>query len=87
MTLGVPSEYIEKVIKLVNDHWFKPNLKSFKVKEAEILAGQLAHITNIAPWINHLMPHVYTLIAVSLRTNCVYLSCTSKQFKEQIKRA
>jgi hypothetical protein len=87
MTIGVPPEYIQKVLRLMDDHWIKPKRKAFMVKEAETLAGQLAHIANSAPWLKHLMSHLYTSLAASLKGNKSFLVAKSKHFREQIKLA
>jgi hypothetical protein len=85
MTVMAPPEYIQKVVKLIEDKWLRR--KSFEVLAAETLVGQLAHIGNSALWLKHLLSHLYTSIAVALKTNKSYLICTNKQFRLQIKRA
>ena len=86
MTVGVPPEYIEKVLNLMENTWFKPKRMTFAVKEAETLAGQLAHIANSTPWLSHIMPHLYMSIADGLKGNQVWIVATNKQFCEQIKK-
>ena len=82
MTVGVPPEYIEKVLNLMENTWFKPKRMTFAVKEAETLAGQLAHIANSTPWLRRIIPHLYTFIAASLKGNRVWMVATNKQFRE-----
>jgi hypothetical protein len=86
MTVETPPEYVEKVVKLLSSTWNHKRC-SFKLKEAETLAGQLAHISNTAPWLKHLMPHVYTSIMAGIKTNKVQLINTNKHFREQMKIA
>ena len=89
MTTSIPPEYVSKVLDVINSTWHggQPTRKSFQVKEAETLAGQLTHIANIAKWLKHLMSHVYSSLAASLKSNKAYLVCTNKHFREQIKRS
>ncbi|KAL7530560.1 hypothetical protein ACHAXR_003564 [Thalassiosira sp. AJA248-18] len=86
MTIGVPPEYILKVANLMTTTWGKQR-RSFIVKEAEMLVGQLAHISNCAPWLKHLLSHIYTSIAFALGNNTSFLICTNKSFREQMKIA
>ncbi|KAL7523311.1 hypothetical protein ACHAXR_000887, partial [Thalassiosira sp. AJA248-18] len=86
MTIGVPSEYILKVANLMTTTWGKQR-RSFIVKEAEMLVGQLAHISNCAPWLKHILSHIYTSIAFALGNNTSFLICTNKSFREQMKIA
>lgn len=86
MTLEVPPEYIARVNKLLLDTWHKGR-KSFTVKEAETLTGVLAHIANTAPWLRHLLGHLYTSIAAALGNNTSYLINTNKHFREELKKA
>ena len=86
MTIMPPPEYVHKVVKLMENKWNKGRL-SFEIKEAETLAGQLAHIANTALWLKHLMAHLYTSIAAALKTNKSYLISTNKHFTAQIKLA
>ena len=89
MTVETPPEFIAKVVKLLNTTWRggTNGRKSFKLKEAEILAGLLIHVSNTALWLKHLMSHVFTSIAAALKGNTSYLICTNKHFREQIKLA
>ena len=86
MTIETPSEFIRNVSKLMTTTWGK-HRKSFTIKEAETLTGLLGHISNTAPWLKHLMSHLYTSISAALGSNTSYLICTNKSFREQIKIA
>ena len=89
MTVETPPEFVTKVVKLLETTWrggSKPR-KSFTVKEAENLAGVLAHISNTAPWLKHLMPQLYTSLASAIGTNTSWLICTNKHFRTQMKIA
>ncbi len=89
MTIETPSEFIAKVVKLLETTWRggKNGRKSFLIKEAENLAGLLGHISNTAPWLKHLMSQVYTSILYALKNNTSYLIGTNKHFREQLKIA
>ena len=86
MTIQAPQEYIDKVVKLMDDKW-NQHRRAFEVKEAEMLAGQLTHIANTTLWLKHLLAHVYTSITAGLSTNKSILVCTSKSFRDQLKIA
>ncbi len=85
MTIETPSDFIRNVSKLMTTTWGK-HRKSFTIKEAETLTGLLGHISNTAPWLKHLMSHLYTSISAALGSNTSYLICTNKSFREQIKK-
>ena len=86
MTIETPQEFVAKVAKLLSTTWGS-HRKSFTVKEAEAPTGLLAFIANTAPWLRHLMSHLYTSVAYALGSNTSYLICTNKSFREQIKIA
>ena len=86
MTIQTPCEFIDKVAKLIKSTW-NPRRLSFAVKEIETLTGQLGHIANSAPWLKHLLSHLYTSIAFALKSNQSYLICTNKHFRDQLKTA
>lgn len=89
MTVETPPEFIAKVVKLLENTWHAGNRtrQAFEVKEAENLAGLLAHISSTAPWLKHMMSHVYTSLAASLKSNQSYLVNTNKHFRNQLKVA
>ena len=86
MTVEVPPEYIKKIVKLIDDHWYQGH-RTFEVNEAEKLAGQLTHIANTAPWLRHMLLHVYISISAGLKSNEKKLRSTSKLFRDQLKIA
>ena len=86
MTIQTPQEYIDKVVKLMDDKWNQER-RTFKVKEAKMLAGQLTHIANTSLWLKHIPAHVYTSITAGLSTNKIILVHTSKSFRDQLKIA
>jgi hypothetical protein len=89
MTVETPPEFIAKVVKLLKNTWHAGSRtrQAFEVKEAENLAGLLAHISNTAPWLKHMMSHIYTSMAASLKSNQSYLVNTNKHFRNQLKVA
>ena len=86
MIIQALQEYIDKVVKLMDDKW-NSNRRTFEVKEAEMLAGQFTHIANTLPWLKHLLLHVYTSTTAGLGTNKSILVCTSKSFRYQLEIA
>lgn len=91
MRAGATPEFISKVVVLLNTTWrdgsHEERRKSFTLKEAETLAGQLNHISNSCMWLKHLMSHVYTSMAAAMKQNLAFLTCTNKHFRAQIKQA
>ena len=81
MTIETPEEFRAKVEKLVLDTWHL-GCQGFFIKETETLTGQLEHSRNSAPWLKHLMSHIYTLTAYTLKSNRSYLICTNKHLRE-----
>ena len=86
LTVQIPQKYIDKVVKLMKDKWGR-HWRTFEIKEAEMLAGQLTHITNTSLWLKHLRAHMYMSITAGLSTNKGILICTNKGFREQLKIA
>lgn len=83
MTVGISPDYLEKVNKLLNTTW--KNRKSFKVKEAEMLVGQLVHISGLALWLKHIMGHLITSLAAAIGSNKHTLVSTCKKFRDLMK--
>jgi hypothetical protein len=86
MTIETPPDFISKVVTMLHTTW-GPHRKSFTVREAEVLAGQLNHISNTAPWLKHIMAHLYKSIAAALGSNKASLVSTNRHFREQIQLA
>jgi hypothetical protein len=54
LTVGIPSNYVNKVLLLLNNTWHWGR-KQFTVSEVQKLTGKLGHLTQGATWIFHLL--------------------------------
>jgi hypothetical protein len=79
MTVGTPPEFISATIALLSSTW-STHRRTFKVREAEELAGKLNHIAFKAPWLKYLLSNIYASLAAALRLNNSHLMRTSKTF-------
>ena len=68
------------MILILNETWH-PGRKQFTAQEAQALTGKLAHLAQAAPWVFHLLTHMYASIAHALRSNKALLANTSEQFR------
>jgi hypothetical protein len=68
LTAGIPSNYVNKVILLLNNTWHY-GCKKFTVSKAQKLTGKLGHLTQGATWIFHLLSHLYVSIVYALSEN------------------
>ena len=84
MDVGTPQEFQHDIIKLLESKWATWR-KSYTILEAEQLAGKLGHLAETAPWLRHLMSHLYTSIASGLNHNKTYLINSNTQFREWLK--
>ena len=80
MTVEIPSGYRSEVLTLLNSTWHV-HRRTFSVEEAQILTGKLARLAEGAPWVFHLMSHMYTTIAKALAFNKAFLAQTSAEFR------
>lgn len=83
MMVSIPRHYIDEVLVILNETWH-PGRKQFTAHEAQILTGKLAHLAQAAPWVFHLLTHMYASIAHALKNNKVILSENSDKFKALI---
>jgi hypothetical protein len=84
LTVGMPPEFISATIALLGSTW-GAHCRTFKVHEAEELAGKLNHMAFGAPWLKYLLGNIYASLAVALRLNNSYLVCTSKAFRSALR--
>jgi hypothetical protein len=84
MTVGTPAEFISATIALLGSTW-GAHRRTFKVREAEELAGRLNHIAFGAPWLKYLLGTIYASLAAALRLNNSHLVCTSKSFRTALR--
>jgi hypothetical protein len=86
LTVIITPEYIAEVLKILTTTWHESR-KSFAINEIEQLAGKLGRLGEGVSWIFHLMSQMYTSIASALRSNKLFLTNTSAQFRALIKRS
>ena len=89
LTVDTPADFLDPLREKLSSAW-GPHRRSFTALEAETLAGQLGHASFTAPWLKHIMPHVYQSLASALRVNRANLISTSQSFRfalKQIKQA
>jgi hypothetical protein len=72
LSVDTPADFLNPLCKKLSTMW-GPHCESFTVLEAKTLAGQLVHVSFAAPWLKHIMPHIYQLLASVLRLNCSHL--------------
>ena len=79
LTIAIPSSYVNDVCNIINSTWHK-NRRTFIVSKAQKLTGKLGHLTEGAPWVHHLMTHLYVSIAHSLAMNKRLLTESLQEF-------
>jgi hypothetical protein len=65
LTVAIPSSCVNDVHKIINATWHT-NRRTFVVSEAQQLTGKLGHLAEDAPWVHHLLTHLYASIAYAL---------------------
>ena len=68
LTVAIPIKYLTEVCALLDSTWH-PNRCRFKVSEAQKLTGKLARLAEGANWVFHLLSHLYSSIAYTLKEN------------------
>ena len=68
LIVAIPNSYVSDVHDLINTTWHK-NGRTFIVSEAQQLTGKLGHLAEGAPWVHHLLTHLYSSIVYSLAEN------------------
>jgi hypothetical protein len=81
LTVGIPSNYVNKVLLILNITWHCGQ-KQFTVSKAQKLTGRLAHLAQGMTWIFHLLSHLYASIAYALSENKQLLLKSSREFKD-----
>jgi hypothetical protein len=79
ITVAIPSSYVNEVWAIIDATWHKKR-RTFIVSEAQTLTGKLGHLAEGAPWVHHLMTHLYTSIAYALAENKRLLTESSQEF-------
>ncbi len=85
LTIDTPEDFLTPLRHHLRTTW-GPHRKSFSVHEAETLAGQLGHVSFAAPWLRHLMPHVYQSLSAALGLNRSHLVSSSASFRFALKQ-
>ena len=84
LTVSIPEPYVCKLHDLIDTSWHK-NCRSFTVQEAQQLVGNLGHLAKGAPWVFHLLTHLYASITYALAKNKRLLLESSREFRKIIK--
>ena len=83
LTVGIPQAYMDEVRGIIDTHWHHSR-KSFTVHEIELLAGNLGRLGKGAPWLYHMMNHIYSSVAKALRQHGQFLHSTSHEFRRLV---
>jgi hypothetical protein len=81
LTVGIPSNYLNEVLSLLNNTWHCGR-KQFTISKAQTLRGKLGHLAQGATWIFHLLSHLYASIAYALSKNKRLLLESSREFQD-----
>jgi hypothetical protein len=73
-------EYLEEIRQLLDNEW-PIGFNSFGLQKIVTLAGKLARLGEGAPWVYHLMTHIYASIAHALRMNEKFLLSEDAPYK------
>ena len=65
LTVGLTREYLSNVLGIIETSW--TGRSTFTLEAILKLAGKLARLGEGAPWVYHLMTHIYSSIAYALR--------------------
>ena len=84
LTVAIPSSYVDNVCAIIHETQHK-NCCTFIMSEAQQLTGKLGHLAEGAPWVHHLMTHLYASIAYSLAENKHLLTELSQDFCDVVK--
>ena len=85
LTVGMTREYLDEILEILNTDW-PENVETFLLKSIVTLAGKLARLAEVAPWVFHLMPHIYSSIAYALRIHETFLLGECSTFKALINK-
>ena len=82
LTIGITHEYLDQVLAILETEW-PIGFVDFTLKSIVTLTGKLARLGEAAPWVFHLMTHIYASIAYPLRKNHASLLKSDKSFQIQ----
>jgi hypothetical protein len=86
MTVAITSEYLKEVAQIIKSTWHV-HRRRFHASEAQQLVGKLARMAEAAPWVFHLLSHLYSSIAHALSGNKQLLEESSHEFRAAISAA
>ena len=78
MTVGTTDEYRAEILQMLKDNWV--GATHFTISNLVKLSGKLARLGEGAPWVFHLMTHIFASVAYALRQNGVFLQNESRSF-------
>ena len=84
LTVATPPEYVQRTAEIIRVRWHCKR-QHFFISDIETLTGQLGHISETAPWLRFLMPHIYASLAHALKASRQRLIRTSKAFRDLLK--
>ena len=83
LTVAIPAKYVTDVRDTINTTWHTSRC-TFTVQEAHTLTGKLGHLSKGAPWVFHLLTHLYASIAFALAQNKRLLTESSRKFRDVV---
>ena len=83
LTVAIPTKYVTDVRDTINTTWHTRRC-TFTVQEAHTLTGKLGHLSEGAPWVFHLLTHLYASIAFALAQNKRLLTESSREFRDVV---
>ncbi len=81
LTVGIPSNYVNKVRLLLNNTWHCGQ-KQYTVSRDQKLTEKLGHLMQGATWIFHLLSRLYAPIAYALSKNKRLLLESLREFQD-----
>ena len=83
LTIGSTCDYLDPVLDSLQSERPK-GFTDFTLKSIVTVEGKLARLSEAAPWVFHLMNHIYASIANNLRSNYASLLKEDKSFQNNI---
>ena len=83
LKITILNSYVSDVHNPINTTWHK-NRRTFIASKAQQLTGKLGHLVEGAPWVHHLLTHLYASIAYSLAENRRLLMESSQEFRDVV---
>lgn len=80
LSVSMPPDYIKDVRSLLDSTWHC-HRRRFTVGEAQQLTGKLARMAEAAPWVYHMLSHLYFSVGAALSENRKLLEESSEEFR------